>query len=330
MSSCARGRVAAGACAVRVVRVALERGLDFLCLLVDAGGRGGRAAAEVAAHDGGGARRSRRSVVARRSVRVVARRSAERSEEGPKVFSRLNRPGVPQRRGSLEVAQRLVVVPRHAGAVDVEGAHVEDCLVMILRRGEFVEPYSFLERLGHARAVVEQAGEVELRDGVALVDCESVPIRRRVVVDGHALPELVTRAQQRLRVRVPLRRRELVQLTRLLRALLQTHAAVKVLCPEHDLRLGVAFVHVLLHPAHPFRVRRAGRRPTKRAAPVVLQALVGALLANLLAAALVEKLFVTYDWQHVQADGARAAPGRRVIGQLGGLDHSRCRRLNSR
>eukprot|EP00628_Pelagophyceae_sp_CCMP2097_P040191 CAMPEP_0184247876 /NCGR_PEP_ID=MMETSP0977-20130417/2778_1 /TAXON_ID=483370 /ORGANISM="non described non described, Strain CCMP2097" /LENGTH=85 /DNA_ID=CAMNT_0026553207 /DNA_START=81 /DNA_END=339 /DNA_ORIENTATION=- len=69
-----------------------------------------------------------------------------------------------------------------------------------------------------------------------------------------------------------LRRSELVQLESPLKILLEARATITVHASEHDLRLGVALVHVLLQPAHPLGSRRGGRRSAERAALVMLQA----------------------------------------------------------
>eukprot|EP00628_Pelagophyceae_sp_CCMP2097_P014486 CAMPEP_0206831470 /NCGR_PEP_ID=MMETSP0975-20121206/17400_1 /ASSEMBLY_ACC=CAM_ASM_000399 /TAXON_ID=483370 /ORGANISM="non described non described, Strain CCMP2097" /LENGTH=166 /DNA_ID=CAMNT_0054373845 /DNA_START=696 /DNA_END=1197 /DNA_ORIENTATION=- len=72
---------------------------------------------------------------------------------------------------------------------------------------------------------------------------------------------------------------------------------------DHDLRLGVALVHVLLQPVQPLENGLGRRAPAERAALVVLPALLGAFNANRLAAALVETLRSGSEREHVQADG---------------------------
>jgi hypothetical protein len=145
-------------------------------------------------------------------------------------------------------------------------------------------------------------------------------MRGSLVVDLDAEPSSVTRRQRILSYSVSLRRSELVQLERALTVLLESRATITVLGSENNLRLGVALVHVLLQPAQRLGFRPGGCLAAKRAPLVVLPALAKACRADLLAAARVEHLLATSDWQLVQADGARAAPVRRVDIQRGGLD----------
>eukprot|EP00628_Pelagophyceae_sp_CCMP2097_P038145 CAMPEP_0184255188 /NCGR_PEP_ID=MMETSP0977-20130417/7904_1 /TAXON_ID=483370 /ORGANISM="non described non described, Strain CCMP2097" /LENGTH=70 /DNA_ID=CAMNT_0026560749 /DNA_START=215 /DNA_END=423 /DNA_ORIENTATION=- len=67
-------------------------------------------------------------------------------------------------------------------------------------------------------------------------------------------------------------------------------------------------VDVLLQPAHHLGLRLRGLRAAERASLVVLVALAGTRSAKLLAAARVKRLQILVERQHIQADGASAAP----------------------
>jgi hypothetical protein len=133
-----------------------------------------------------------------------------------------------------------------------------------------------------------------------LLGCASVPQHCGLIeVDLDTVAAIVTKSQCGLSHNMPRCGSQLVQLDRPLKILLESRATITVHVSEHDLRLGLPLVHVLLQPAQKLGVRLAGWRSAERAALVVLPALDKACRANALAAALVECFSVTFDWEHV-------------------------------
>jgi hypothetical protein len=102
--------------------------------------------------------------------------------------------GVPLGRGALE-EQRLVEVPRHALAFPITHAEIVERVPPALRRGEPPPPHGFVVRLRHARAVVERRAEMDLGPRIALLGCETVPVRGGLEVNLDADPILITTFQ---------------------------------------------------------------------------------------------------------------------------------------